>query len=173
MPLRASGFETLGIGPGREAQAGSAFSSPRSLRGPSAADPRPCGRAPVPGLRADELACFLFVRPRRGGRRQPAPAAQPGQPAQPQQTRPPSRRPRPPAPAQASKSLHVAAGASGAPLRAVWPATPSPGLPRPHGPRPRRSVGGAPRTPRRRGLRRGLRPRPRGEVRTRLRDVRR
>lgn len=124
-PLRVSGFETLGIGPGREAQAGSAFSSPRSLRGPSAADPRPSGRAPVPGLRADELACFLFVRPRRGGRRQPAPAAQPGQPAQPQRTRPPSRRPRPPAPAQ--------------PLR---PCTSRPGLPAPlrgqFGQRPRR-----------------------------------
>lgn len=79
----------------------------------------------MPGLRADELACFLFVRPRRGGRRQPAPAAQPGQPAQPQRTRPPSRRPRPPAPAQ--------------PLR---PCSSRPGLPAPlrgqFGQRPRR-----------------------------------
>lgn len=47
-------------------------------RGPSAADPRPSGLARVAGLRADELACFLFVRPRRGGRGWPAPAAQPG-----------------------------------------------------------------------------------------------
>ena len=115
-PLRVSGFETLGIGPGRGAQAGSAFSYPRSLRGPSAADPRPSGRAPVPGLWAEELAYFLFVRPRRGGRRQPAPAAQPGQPAQPQQPRPPSRRPRPPAPAQLRRPCKSRPGPP-APLR--------------------------------------------------------
>ncbi|XP_043773121.1 translation initiation factor IF-2-like [Cervus elaphus] len=152
-PLRIGGFETLWIGPGRGAQAGSACPSPRSLGGPSAADPRPSGRALVPGLRTDELACFLFVRPRRGGRRRPAPAAQPRRLARSQQPRPPAWRPRPPAPAQPRRPCTSRPGPQAAGPRAVWPETPQPRLPRPHGPRPRRSVGGAPRAPRRGGRR--------------------
>ncbi|XP_055257168.1 translation initiation factor IF-2-like [Moschus berezovskii] len=150
-PSGSEASKHSGIGPGLGALAGSASSSPRPLGGPSAADPRPSGRALVPGLRTDELACFLFVRPRRGGRRRPAPAAQPGRLARSQLPRPPARRSRPPAPAQPRRRRASRPGPQAAGLRAVWPATPQPRLPRPHGPRPRRSVGGAPRARRRGG----------------------
>uniref|UniRef100_A0A9L0IJG2 Yippee like 5 n=1 Tax=Equus asinus TaxID=9793 RepID=A0A9L0IJG2_EQUAS len=54
--------------------------------------------------------------------------------------------------------------ASGAPSAGSLAGDPPPWLPRPHGPRPRRSVGGAPGVPRRRGRPGGLaaspRPRP-------------
>lgn len=87
-PSRSTASKHSGIGPGRGTLAGSASFSPRSLWGPSAAAFDPSGRVPAPGLRVDGLGCFLFVRPRRGGRRRPAPAAQPGRPARPQQPRP-------------------------------------------------------------------------------------
>lgn len=56
---------TSGSARGGGTLAGSASSSLGSPRGPSAVALDPSGRVPVPGLRADGLDCFLFVRPRR------------------------------------------------------------------------------------------------------------
>lgn len=102
-PSGSTASKHSGIGLKRGTQAGSASSSPRSPWGPSKAAFDPSGRVPAPGLRIDGLGCFLFVRPRRGGRRRPAPAAQPGRPARPQQ--PPPRRF---APAPSCRSLSPA-----------------------------------------------------------------